>query len=167
MTISNSFSAVEWGILCELPQRIVASAVTVDPLSGIGALLEEVAGLTQLSQGAKERPESELVQAVFAEYKDEGEGEAQTLELSRLGIENFVPETLQMAVQVGEMLPERVDSFEASAYFSWLRETAESVCVAARSGGILGIGGKRISDLESEFLDALDAAFAPAQPAAE
>jgi len=161
MPIADRFSPVEWSVLSGLPERVVASAIIADPVTGLSSLLEEVAGLTQLSQGAMERPDSELVQAVFAAYKANGEGEAQTLELSQQGVENLIPETLQMAAQVGELLAHSVDFVEAEAFVSWLRDAAEAVVTAARSGGILGIGGKTISDAEAEFLQALDAAFAP------
>ena len=159
MTIKDLFSPVQWSVLTGLPERIIASAVTVEPVTGIGSLLEEVAGLTELSQGAMERPESELVQAVFAAYKEDGAGEARTLELSQQGIENLVPETLTMAQQVAELLARTVEPDEALAFASWLRDAAESTCAAARSGGILGIGGPRISDLEAVFLANLDAAL--------
>jgi hypothetical protein len=161
MGIKDAFSAVEWAILTDLPERIVASAITADPISGLGAILEEVAGLTQLSHGAMRRPESSLVQEVFAEYKEGGEGEARTLELSQQGIEQLVPETVELAARVAELLAERVPPEESAAYAAWLRETAESVCGAARSGGILGIGGRRVSEEEEAFLAQLDAAFAP------
>lgn len=145
--------------MAELPERVVASAITVDPDTGLGLLLEEVAGLTQLSQGAMERPDSQLVQAVFAEYKAEGEGEARSLQLSQQGIENLVPETLQMARQVAEMLATRCAPTEVAAFTSWLLDAAESACSAAGTGGILGIGGKKISDAEAEFLVELGEAF--------
>jgi len=160
MTIKDSFSAVEWAILTELPVRAVACAITVDPGSGIGAIIEEVTGLTQLSQGAMQRPESELVQAVFAEYKENGEGEAKTLELSQQGVANLIPETLILARQVALLLTTRVEETEAEAFKGWLLETAEAVCASAKTGGgILGIGGQRVSDAEAEFLNNLDAAF--------
>ncbi len=159
MTIKDAFSPIEWSILAGLPERIIASAVTVEPVDGFGSLLEEVAGLTELSQGAMERPDSELVQAVFAAYKEDGAGESRTLELSQQGVENLIPETLNMAAQVAELLGTRVTSDEAQAYSSWLRSAAQSACSAARSGGILGIGGRRISDREATFLTDLEAAF--------
>ncbi len=167
MQFSDVFSPVEWSVLSGLPERVIASAITSDPVTGLSALLEEVAGLTQLSQGAMERPESELVQSVFAAYKDEGAGEARTLELSQHAIENLIPETLEMAAQVSGLLARSVEPDEAAAFVSWLREAAASVCSAARSGGILGIGGKVISDSEAEFLAALDAAFFSALPSPE
>lgn len=167
MAYSDLFSPVEWSVLSGLPERIIASAITADPVTGLSSLLEEVAGLTQLSQGAMQRPDSQLVQAVFAAYKEHGEGEARTLEMSQQGIENLIPETLEMAAQVSELLARSVEPEEAAAFVSWLREAAESVCTAARTGGILGIGGQVISDSEAEFLDALDAAFSSAYPTSE
>lgn len=167
MTIKEDFSAVEWTILTELPVRVVASAISSDPATGLGSIIEEVTGLTQLSQGALARPESELVQTVFAEYKENGDGEAKTLELSQQGIENLIPETFQRAQDAAQILSARAHVEEALAYKSWLLETATSVCAAAKTGGgILGIGGKHVSDVEAEFLSTLEAslAFDPESP---
>jgi hypothetical protein len=160
MAIKEAFSAVEWTILTELPIRVVASAITSDPATGLGSIIEEVTGLTQLSQGALQRPESELVQAVFAEYKENGDGEARTLELSQQGVENLIPETFLRARDAAHILVSRVSEEEALAFKEWLLETAESVCAAAKTGGgILGIGGKHISDIEAEFLSNLEASL--------
>ncbi len=159
MTIKESFTAVEWTILTELPVRIVACAITVDPVSGLGAIIEEVTGLTQLSQGATKRSESELVQEVFSQYKENGEGEAQALGLSQKFVEKLFPETLIRAEQVAQLLATHVDETEAAAYKDWLLETAEVICASAKSGGILGLGGQRVSDAEAEFLSNLEAAF--------
>lgn len=160
MTIKEDFSAAEWTILTELPVRVVASAISSDAATGLGSIIEEVTGLTQLSQGATQRPESELVQAVFAEYKEDGEGEARTLELSQQGIENLIPETFLRAQDAAQILSAHVTEQEALAYKSWLLETAESVCAAAKTGGgILGFGGKHVSDEEAEFLSKLEASL--------
>lgn len=168
MAGKSDFTPVEWSILTELPVRIVASAITADPKSGIGAMLEQVVGLTQLSQGAMERPKSNLVQEVFEVYKDNGEGEAKALELSDKWVEDLIPETILRASQASEILTGRASTAETVAYSTWLLETAQAVCAAAKSGGtFLGIGGKRITDAEREFLQDLESAFWAAIPPAE
>jgi hypothetical protein len=160
MTFIDEFSPVEWSVLTDIPVRVIACAITADPSSGVGAILEEVTGLTQLAHGAMQRPESELVQAVFASFKENGAGEERTLLLSQQAIDNLLPETILLARDVATLLAGRIDTDEALAYTSWLLETAESVCAAAKSGGgILGIGGKRISDAEQQFLRELEAAL--------
>lgn len=157
--VVDRFSPVEWSVLTELPVRIVASAVTVDESSSLGVLLEQVTGLTQLSNGAMQRPDSKLVQAIFEQYKDEGQGETNTLELSEQWVENLVPETLERARQAAEILATRVSNEEALDYKSWLLETAEAVCAASKTGGFLGIGGTRVTESEEQFLRDLSAAF--------
>lgn len=160
MSIKEDFTAVEWTILTELPVRVVASAISTDPATGLGSIIEEVTGLTQLSQGATQRPESDLVQAVFAQYKENGEGEAKTLELSQQGVANLIPETLVRAQDAARILSARASGEEALAYKGWLLGTAESVCAAAKTGGgILGLGGKHISELEADFLSELEASL--------
>jgi hypothetical protein len=162
MVSAEDFSSVEWAIVTELPVRVVAAAMAVEPSSGLGAILEEITGITQLSQGATQRPDSKLVQEVFAGYKADGAGEEQALQMSQQWVENLVPETLVRARQVTELLSGRVDDSELDAFRDWLLETAAAICASAKSGGtILGIGGKRISDAEEAFLHDLEAALTP------
>jgi hypothetical protein len=157
--IVDQFSPVEWTLITEIPVRVVASAITVEESSSLGSLLEQVTGLTQLSNGALKRPESQLVQAVFAAYKYDGEGESEALELSEQWIDNLMPETILRAKQVSDVLAERVSPDEALAFKDWILETAEAICAASKTGGFLGIGGERITEKEQAFLDDLASAF--------
>ncbi len=161
MATQSDFSPVEWTILTELPVRVVAAAVTADPASALGSILEQVTGLSQLANGAAKRRDSELVTAIFADYKSRGEGEERTLQLSDQWVDDLLPETILRARQAGQILAKHHFDAEAEAFSSWLYETAEAVCIAAKTGGVLGIGGKRISDSEAAFLRDLKAAFAP------
>ncbi|MBX3070362.1 MAG: hypothetical protein KF883_07720 [Thermomicrobiales bacterium] len=159
MTMRDLFSPVEWSILVSLPARVIASAVLVEPATEIASLVEEAAGLTELARGAGERPDCRLVQEVFAACREASDDETPALELSQQGVENLIPETLLLSGQVAELLARTVEPDEAGAFSSWLLDAAESSCAAARTGGILGIGGPRISDAEAQFLAALDSAL--------
>lgn len=160
MVSSEDFSPVEWSIITELPVRVIAAAIAADPVTGLGTIIEEVTGLTQLSHGAMQRPDSTLVQAVYATFKERGEGEAQTLELSQNWVDQLIPETMSLARQVSLLLDERVSALEADAFRNWLLETAEAVCVSAKSGTLLlGLGGTRVTEAETAFLTELESAF--------
>jgi len=100
-----------------------------------------------------------LVQSVFDHYKSQGDGEAQTLQLSEQWIERLLPDTIERTRQASEILAAKASSEDAAAYKLWLLETAAAVCAAARTGGFLGIGGERISEKEQAFLDNLAEAF--------
>jgi hypothetical protein len=153
------YSPVEWTILTELPIRVLAASMRADESGEIGLLLQQATGLTELSSRANEYSSSELVQQVFEHYKSHGDGEAQTLQLSEQWIERLLPDTIQRARQVSEILDAKAEPEDAAAYKLWLLETAAAVCAAARTGGFLGIGGERISEKEQAFLDELAEAF--------
>lgn len=159
MSDSAPFSPVEWTILTELPIRVLAASMRADESSELGLLMQQATGLTELSSRANEYSSSDLVQQVFEHYKSQGDGEAQTLQLSEQWIDRLLPDTIERARQVSEILVERVGPEDADAYKLWLLETAAAVCAAARTGGFLGFGGERISEKEQVFLDELAEAF--------
>jgi hypothetical protein len=153
------YSPVEWTILTELPIRVLAASMRADESGDFGLLMQQATGLAELSSKANEYASSPLVQRVFEHYKSDGDGEAQTLQLSEQWIERLLPDTLQRARQVSEILDGKASDEDAAAYKLWLLETAAAVCAAARTGGFLGFGGERISEKEQAFLDDLADAF--------
>lgn len=159
MSDTAPFSPVEWTILTELPIRVLAASMRADESGELGLLLQQATGLTELSSRANEYASSELVQRVFEHYKNQGDGEAQALQLSEQWIERLLPDTIERAGQATEILATRVEPDDAAAYKLWLLETAAAVCAAAGTGGFLGFGGERISEKEQAFLDELAAAF--------
>jgi len=159
MSDTAPFSPVEWTILTELPIRVLAASMRADESGELGLLMQQATGLTELSSRANEYSSSELVQRVFEHYKRQGDGEAQTLQLSEQWIERLMPDTIERARQATEILAGRSNAEDAAAYKLWLFETAAAVCAAARTGGFLGFGGERISDKEQAYLDDLAAAF--------
>lgn len=159
MSDTNPYSSVEWTILTELPIRVLAAAMRAEETSEFGLLMQQATGLTELSSRANEYASSVLVQQVFEHYKSQGDGEAQTLQLSEQWIERLLPDTIERARQATEILNAKTDSDNAVAYKLWLLETAAAVCASARTGGFLGFGGERISEKEQEFLDSLSDAF--------
>ncbi len=159
MPDTNPYSPVEWTILTELPIRVLAAAMRAEESGELGLLMQQATGLTELSSRANEYSSSGLVQQVFEHYKSQGDGEAQTLQLSEQWIERLLPDTIERARQATEILDAKTDPGDAGAYKLWLLETAAAVCAAARTGGFLGFGGERISENEQEFLDDLANAF--------
>lgn len=136
--------------------------MAVDPVDGMGALLEEVTGVTQLSQGAASRQDSRLVQEIFEFFKAEEGSGIQSIAPSQREVTQLVPETLVLARDVIRLLTERTEHQELESYRTWLLETAEAVCVAAKSGRtFLGVGGTRLTESERGFLENLRDAMTP------
>lgn len=154
-----SFSPDEWTILTELPIQVLAAAIRADKTSELGLLRQQARGLAELSSRANEYASSPLVQAVFDKYKDQGEGETQTLQLSQHWDETLLPGVIEHAREARHILDAKTTPEDASAYKLWLLETAAAVCAVSRIGGLLGFGGIRISGNEQILLDDLATAF--------
>lgn len=154
-----SFSPAEWTILTELPIEVLVAAIRADKTSELGLLRQQARGLAELSSRANEYASSSLVRAVFEQYKSQGEGETQTLQLSQQWDEALLPGMIEHARQARHILDSKTTAEDASAYKLWLLETAAAVCAVSRIGGLLGFGGIRISGNEQVLLDDLATAF--------
>jgi hypothetical protein len=159
MQEASPYSPGEWTILTELPIRVLAASMRADETGELGLLMQQATGLTELSSRANEYSSSPLVQQIFEHYKSQGDGEAQTLQLSEQWIERLLPDTIERARQASEILAAKASPEDAAAYKLWLLETAAAVCAAATTGGFLGIGGERISEKEQAYLNDLAEAF--------
>ena len=155
MSTRDDYTPVEWTLLAELPTRVVAAAVKVEPAGELGSVRELVTGLTTLANVAMENRHNPLIQSVFDHYKQGGQGEEQALHLSNQWVDDLIPDTIERCRQVADVLARRSDPQEAVEFKRWLFDTAASIVSAASTGGFLGIGGQRVSEAEATFLDKL------------
>jgi hypothetical protein len=148
------FSDAEWRALTELPERIAVAAALSDATGGFDDIRDLIAGMRGIE--AASESSSALVRSMVAERYDEGfewgdndhspvERIAQTLAA--------VPEHLGILHRAG------VDPAEIEAYTDFLRAVANKAVSGSRSGGVLGIGGRSVSEREAEFLERLDMAL--------
>lgn len=156
--LRDRFTEAEWLRLRELPSRIVACAATVEHDGGLSSARELMAGLHAILYGGQVLRDNPLVQAVFDDYKREGQGEALTLALSQAPPPDLRQQTLDDAALAGAMAW-RLAPEDAEIFAVWLLSLAEDVTAAATTGGFLGFGGRRVTSAESAFLDALSAAL--------
>lgn len=155
MLAHDVFTPAEWTLLAELPIRVAASAVAVEPAGELGTIKELFAGLTSLASGAMASRDNSLIRVVFEIYKHEGQGEQRLLELSESATDRLVPETLERCRQASAILAHAADPHEVEDFKQWLYGIAVEVVSAAKSGGFLGLGGRRVSEAEAAFLDRL------------
>jgi len=77
--------------------------------------------------------------------------------------DDAIPDGIQAAREAGAILSVVADEQEARAIRQWLLQVAYTVASAAREGGVLGIGGKNVSDVEretmAEIADGLGASY--------
>lgn len=69
--------------------------------------------------------------------------------------DDAIPDGIHAAREAGAILAVHGDEHEARALRQWLLRVAYTVASAARDGGVLGIGGRDVSDLEQETMNAI------------
>jgi hypothetical protein len=130
-------------------------AITVAEQGGmLDAMKESMATLTTVTEVARSGGRGELVDELARSI-------AYKISAGRT-LADFNPGA---GVTVGEMLAElgalkqivraKATPEEADAFREWLLETATRTAHAAKEGGFLGIGAKRVGKREQEMLDAL------------
>lgn len=69
--------------------------------------------------------------------------------------EDAIPDGIHAAREAGAILAVHADEQEARALRQWLLGVAYTVASAARDGGVLGLGGRDVSKVEKETMDAI------------
>lgn len=157
------FRSGEWELLTRLPARVMIAATSAEADSARRTVAEGLAGLDAIAAG-RSSP-SQLVRAVVATIYAEstGPGVAEDLPVA----EEFTDRAAGLAGVVADcraastLLADRAPAPDAEAYRQWLLEIAHTVCRTARTGGVLGLGGNRVSDAERRFLADLTRALGP------
>ena len=157
MTSRADFTDEEWARLGRAP--LVASlAITIaDPGGPIEAVKEAGAALQVVLDAARDGTFGSFVRSVAADVA----ARAQRRENPLAG---FSPRAGREAIldelrSVYALLEERVASEDVDDYREWMRTAAQRAALAAKEGGFLGFGGKRVSEREQEMLETLGEIF--------
>ncbi|MCO5221364.1 MAG: hypothetical protein M9947_07240 [Thermomicrobiales bacterium] len=156
------FSDAEWRELTELPERVAVAAALADPDGGFEDVRELVAGMRTIEAAASS--ESELVRALVAERYDEGFewGWGELTHGAR------IERTLRAVHDELARLHEKdVPAGDIGAYARFLLTVANTTVRASRSGGLLGLGGREVSEREARFLDDLETVLEAGLPGCE
>jgi hypothetical protein len=155
MTTRDDFTPDEWHLISRLPVEIAAAASVAEENHEAGSTRELLAAISTLLSGAMLLRHNALVQAVFDEYKADGRGEAELLELSQDPPADFVDVALEQTRQAVTILAERPNRDEAIEFKLWLRGIASDIVMSSARGGFLGIGRAPVTEAEATFLDRL------------
>jgi hypothetical protein len=144
-----AFETYEWELLTRLPARIMIAATSAEADNDRRTVDEGLAGLNAIAAGA-DSP-SDLVRAVVAAIYAEAEPDPPTAEQfhDRTG---GISDVLISCRAAAVVLDSRASRADALAYREWIEAIADQVCGAARTGGMLGIGGVRRTPTEQKFL---------------
>lgn len=140
-----------WRMLADLPELVTVAVALADPSGDFDDVREVVAGVREIEGGSDS--ESALVRAVIAQRYDDGfefgADEADTAARIDRTLE-AVHTALIDAKRAG------VPTAELVAYARFLLQVGTRAARGSRSGGVLGIGGRSMSDAESAFLERLE-----------
>ena len=140
MTTKSEFNGEEW----ERVSRAPALAGVMVALADRGGSFRESLALGKAYAAAKRDGGSELLEELVASPP--------SLNRESIGQPDQVPEQIGEAVKLVE---EKATPEEAEEYRQFILRLADVVAHAHKEGGVLGIGGKEVSEEEQAALDRL------------
>ncbi len=144
MTTKSEFNAEEWDRVAQAP---ALAALTVMLAERGGAIRESIA-LGRACAEARGDGGSELIQQLVSAAPQVNPAEMGAPDQVR----SQLPERIRSAVEVVE---QKATPEEAQEYRDFIIHVADVVAHAAKEGGVLGIGGKEVTEQEQAALDEL------------
>ena len=163
--MQEKFTNEQWLIISSAPS-LIGSAVAMAGRSGVmGTMREIIASGRSLAAGGENYPHNPIIQSIIPNAESsQAEADANVFsnreqlmaQLKEQGIdtpESMAEFAIQNLQQALNFISEVAYQKDLDEYKQWVLETGQAVAEAAKEGGFLGIGGERISQAESEFLD--------------
>ena len=151
MTTKAEFNAEEWASVATGP---FVAGLTVMAADRGGSVRESVAMARVIAEQQQAGENPELIRDLLAERPNPqsilGKEQARTPEAVQLRVHEVLREAL-------ELLEAKASPEEVEAYKRLCLEIGERVAERTKSGGVLGIGGERVSGEERAALDELRA----------
>ncbi len=153
MTTKSEFNAEEWERIAQAP----AFAALMVVLADRGGSIRESIALGKAYAAARRDGGGELIEALVSSPP--------SLNPNEMGrpdeLRTQIPERIAQAVRTVE---EKATPDELQQYRDFILRVADTVAHAHKEGGVLGIGGKEVSEEEQAALDELAATIgAPAR----
>lgn len=144
MTEKSAFNAEEWATVVEGPAIAGLAVAAVER----GGTLRESLSLAKAFAAAQREAPTQLVQEIV--------GSAPTIDRSSLTSRNDLPDHAARRLREAVLVVERVATpEELEDYRHFVLEAARTVAQAHKEGGVLGIGGRPVSEKEQAVLDQL------------
>jgi hypothetical protein len=143
MTEKAAFNAEQWSKVVEAPALAALTVIAADR----GGTIRESLSLGRAYSEAR-RDGSGLLQEIVST--------APQVDPSDLKDRSALPQRAETALREAlRVLEEKATPEEVEAYREFVLKVAETVARAHKEGGVLGIGGKEISESEQAALDEL------------
>jgi hypothetical protein len=149
MTTKADFNAEEWDLIASAPA--IAGLLVIAAQRG-GTIRESFAMAKVYAEAKQEHRDSGLLEEIASKAPQLERGEFKSKqELEAKGVDRIREATA--------LLEGKASADEVEAYRSFVLKIAERAAEADKSGGVLGIGGERVSDAEGQALDRVAAAL--------
>jgi hypothetical protein len=148
----GNFSDTERGLLVCLPRWVVAAASAVERDNATRTHREVEAGFLAVANGRQVGNAfvSEVATRTLDIFDEDRAHDGITTD-TEAGIDNV----LERARSAWELLRAKAAPGDAAAYGRWLLAVTDEVITAARSDGLLGVGGAVVTKAEQNFRDRL------------
>ncbi len=145
----------ETELLKAIPLTAGAIVMTLDDTGLIAAGREMLAAARVVAEGVHRHPDNPLVAHLHAELHDTGNhGKANDTTAKFKTTDPMVAMTafVEQLDRALNVLDAKVDRADALGYKQWVMSCAQASAEAAKEGGVIGIGGKRVSEEEAAYL---------------
>jgi hypothetical protein len=146
MTKKADFNAEEWSTVVAGP---VLAGLRVITASRGGTIRESLAMGQVYAEARKQHGDSELL--------DELVSSPPGLDASRLQADGGIEAATERLREAVRIVEEKGSPEEVDAYKHFVLAVAQAAASAHKEGGVLGIGGKQVSDEEQAAIDAIAA----------
>lgn len=154
MTAKSEFNADEWSQVLEGPP--LAGLIVLSAQKG-GSLRESIQMGKAYTEAREQHGGPELLDAILASAPEVDPAGYDS-------VEDLRGRGLQRLRDAVALLEQKAEPAEVDAYRSFVLDLAQRVAAAHKSGGVLGIGGERVSDAERAAIAALAAALGTDPP---
>jgi hypothetical protein len=155
VTTKADYTAEEWELLLRAPMIVGMAVVAASPSGPIG-VIKEMGAIARIMRDARPGDDTNpLISALMADV-NAGHRPGGLLPPGQQ-LEELKAHALQTGREVGTLLARKASAPEAAGFKRWLVTVAHGVAEAAKEGGVLGIGGVRVSPAEQALLTELAA----------
>ena len=157
MTDRAAFAEAEWDLLVRLPRWVASAAGAAQSDGALRSAAEEDVGLLAVAGGRESTSPfvASIARRLIDTYDDLDAGP------DFADPTKGIASVYDRANAAAQLLAAKADGADASAYRKWLLTIADMVVGQARTGGVLGVGGRNVSAAERQFCDGLAQALHP------
>lgn len=149
MSQISEYTSEEVETLCRVPLAVGMMVVGASLSGPVGIVKELLAARQAIKEASKQAPENSVLHTLFSEANMKAQNEQMSHEK---------PQAMDKAKQMGKIrqaisiLSNKGETSEVADYKALLIKAAENTANAAKEGGFLGIGGKRVTEEEQAVI---------------